>query len=1039
MRRIPQILFLLSAALHTGTGAAQDIPHFQPAPKPWPAEWGSHRAIVHVDQAADAVQVKVPWRRRDADPEKKSVVVVALKDGKPVAHAAALHVTAESGDVVFTPTAGAGDYAICYLPVKLAGGAFPKSAYPAPDPKEVEWAQSIPNPSPAKVTGWEAITAQDAFTEMEVIATAAETEAIRKRFAGQPFATFLEDREHVVRMFDHLPYRWAQPHDVVLKAQPGEHCVFQIAVWAHRDALQKVAFQPGPLAKKDAPAIPASAFTCYNTTGVDWNGVPLKLEVNLPAGQVRPLWCGVTIPQKTPPGFYAGEVFVTDGAGDKVPVPVSVEVGGEALTDGGVSKPQSLAKLQWLNSTAGISDQPTHGYTPVEVKGRVLRVLGREVELGEDGLPKRITSFFNPAVTKIGSAATELLAAPVRLATLQSSKTGTAEGSSPEGSKKLAPGPTRGSLDKKDPTHPGGAPETTLLTGLTFTEKSPARIAWQSKSADGKIILTGAFEFDGSLHYRVTVTRPDLGDVRLEIPRTAETTPYVVGMGQEAGLAKAFEWKWDVAKKNQDSVWLGAVNGGLRLQLRAENYERPGVNIHYSRRPLNAPASWFNDGYGGVKFSPAANGQPALLTAYSGPLPATSKEFHFDFDLLITPFHPLHTAEQWSDRYYHTSTVPADAAGYLDKAKATGANVVNVHQGNTLNPYINYPFLTADKLRALADAAHERGLRTKYYYTVRELSNWAPELFALRAMDNEILLHGKGGGHPWLEEHLGGDYWQAWYEPRARDVSLLTAPMSRLHNFYLEGMRWLVQNAGCDGIYLDDIAYDRAIMLRARRVLDESCPRHALIDLHSWNEFHAGGAYAQCVNLFMDSLPFVDRLWFGEGHHYAGPPPEHFLVEISGVPFGLMGEMLEGGGNPWLGLVHGCTGRLGWQGNPVPIWKVWDDFGVKDSEFIGWWAGKDCPVQTGDPAVKATVWKKPGHTLIALANFDKAERTARLIIDWKSLGLSPEKAGLYAPAIPPLQPTEAIYAPADALKLPGFKGLILILEETHTPNDAPKK
>jgi len=26
-----------------------------------------------------------------------------------------------------------------------------------------------------------------------------------------------------------------------------------------------------------------------------------------------------------------------------------------------------------------------------------------------------------------------------------------------------------------------------------------------------------------------------------------------------------------------------------------------------------------------------------------------------------------------------------------------------------------------------------------------------------------------------------------------------------------------------------------------------------------------------------------------------------FLTEVSGIPFGVMGEMLEGGGNPWRG------------------------------------------------------------------------------------------------------------------------------------------
>jgi hypothetical protein len=61
----------------------------------------------------------------------------------------------------------------------------------------------------------------------------------------------------------------------------------------------------------------------------------------------------------------------------------------------------------------------------------------------------------------------------------------------------------------------------------------------------------------------------------------------------------------------------------------------------------------------------------------------------------------------------------------------------------------------------------------KYYYTVRELTNWAPELFAARAFGSELIAR-------------------------------------------------LVKNAGCDGIYLDDISYDRTVMMRARKILDRS-------------------------------------------------------------------------------------------------------------------------------------------------------------------------------------------------------------------------
>ena len=71
----------------------------------------------------------------------------------------------------------------------------------------------------------------------------------------------------------------------------------------------------------------------------------------------------------------------------------------------------------------------------------------------------------------------------------------------------------------------------------------------------------------------------------------------------------------------------------------------------------------------------------------------------------------------------------------------------------------------------------------------------------------------------------------------------------------IEGLDWLVKNAGCDGIYLDDISYDRTVMMRARKILDRSpvikSRGGGLIDLHSWNEARNSRAgFASCALIF---------------------------------------------------------------------------------------------------------------------------------------------------------------------------------------------
>ena len=1023
------IFFLI--ALQTGVSLAEGPPdRWMAAEKPWDRGLGTHRAVVKVLEVPsefNGVTATMEWRRPDRDPAKKAVIVHDLKTGRRVANVDVEEVTNERGRLVFEPVSGPGDYAVYFLPAKIEGGAFPVGKYLAPEKtaddlwhREHGTASGVAGRKPhAEVVRWEAISAHDAWTEMEVIASEAEQRACAHAFGTEKggAAVLVPAKGQSVRLFDRLPRVLAgqRPGDgpKTLVGRPGEHLVFQVALWSPGRDLKDVRVSVAGVHSTQPVWLKAGDIRCLTTDRTDWNGRRSTARLDVPAGTVQPLWFGAELPPAT--GSEPITVTFTEGDG-RTPVGacfLTLKAEGEPAKDHGDGDPQSLSRLRWLNSTAAVDDEPVQGYEPLVVTGRTIRCLGRELELGEDGLPVQIRSYFNKAVTKVMDRPTvELLAAPMVFDLHAIDSPGTAR-----------PGivqPQDGALHRSAAT-------------MHFTRQAAGRVEWTAgwETEAASIALEGGMEFDGSVRYKLSVTAKAKA---VEFSRASLTTalfppPYGLGLQLETGRAPArIDWHWDVANRHQDSLWLGDVNAGLRLQLKSDNYVRPSVNIHYKRRPLNDPPSWNAGAMGGITYLPGDNWN--ALTCASGPFTLTpGQPLRFDFDLLITPFHPLRTREQWSERYFHTGGVPQDYAKYLDNARAAGANIVNIHQGNWLNPYINYPFLTADRLAAFATAAHDRSIRAKYYYTVRELSNWTPELFAFRSMRDEILMSGKGGGHPWGEEHLAGNYWQAWFEPGVQDVSFLTQPMSRLHNYYIEGLRWLCENAGCDGIYLDDISYDRAIMLRARKVLDRHCPRGGRIDLHSWNEFHEGGAWAHCPNIFMDSMPFVDRLWFGEGHHYSGPPPEHFLVEISGIPFGLMGEMLEGGGNPWLGLVHGATGRLGWGGNPREVWRLWDEFGVQDAEFIGWWAGDECPVRTADPLVKATVWKKADATLVAVANFSNEAKSTTVTVDWAALGRDPARARFFLPALPQMKQRGALLDPARPLALKPHAGTAFIIDE----------
>ena len=213
-------------------------------------------------------------------------------------------------------------------------------------------------------------------------------------------------------------------------------------------------------------------------------------------------------------------------------------------------------------------------------------------------------------------------------------------------------------------------------------------------------------------------------------------------------------------------------------------------------------------------------------------------------------------------------------------------------------------------------------------------------------------------------------------------------------------------------------------MQGARRILDADGNTGRRVSMHSWNHFNGLAKWTNSSLAFMELYPYYNGLWHGEGFS-ANAAPEYMLVEMSGIPYGLMSEMLNGP-NPWHGLVFGMRVRWPWSGDPRNLWKAEDAFGIADAEFLGWW-DKACPVQTGDPKLKASVFRKPGKTAIALASWAPQATTVKLVVDWKALGLDPAKARLTAPEIKGFQEA-ALFAPGDAIPIALGKGWLLIAE-----------
>jgi hypothetical protein len=850
----------------------------------------------------------------------------------------------------------------------------------------------------------QAINVFHRFDPMEVIATADEMRRLLAAQAGKPYLLFPEDRTQPIRMLDELPRRWieAGPRDTFRgEAARGEFYAFQIGLFAATQEVHDLAVDCGDWQAGVGASIPAGALRCINLGGTDWLGRPLRKRVDVPQGGVQPLWFGVQVPVDARPGEYTGTLRLRPANAPAAAVAVTLVVTEQVLADAGDGEAWRHSRLRWLDSTLGLDDEVPAPFIPVTQTGRTLGLLGRRVRLDALGFPESIQSTFTRNVDGTDAPPQELLAAPLRLVVDDAQWHGSAE----------------------------------------ITRPGPGAAAWASTSTSGDLALDCAakLDCDGYINYRLTLrarAATAVNDLVLEVPLRREAAPYMMGLGCKGGLRPAeWRWQWDVNRAN-GQLWIGDINAGLSLKLKhvTDTWDL------YNMKQTGPYRDWSNDGRGGCTVR--EEGDRVVVRAYTGPRRmAAGEEVHLNFGLLITPFRTL-DPDHWDWRHSHSehAHLPVPAA------KAAGARIVTIHQSDPINRHINYPFLFADELKAYIREAHAAGLQVKLYYTVREQTNYTPEFWALRSLGDEVFLSGPGFhladhftarkgdtapqvGSAWLREHAGSGYVPAWHDPLGPghyDAAIATTSLSRWHNYYLEGIDWLIRHTDADGIYLDGIGYDREIMKRVRKVMQRAKPG-SLVDFHSGNNFHPEYGLNSPNNQYLELYPYMDSLWMGEGYDY-DESPDYYLVEIAGLPFGLFGEMLQSGGHPWRGMLYGMSNRLGWGTcDPRALWRFWDEFGIKAARMIGYWDPAS-PVQTGRKDILATVYRKEGKTLVALASWAGEDAACRLAIDWAALGLDPQQVRCTAPAIEGLQP--AMSWPVNAaVSVPANQGRLLVLAQ----------
>lgn len=967
------------------------VPEYTVPASPWPESFGNHRAVLEISKEADVAGLDLVWRRHDHQPADKRFIIVEAATGDTVQNIYRYEVNNERCKLAFGPVKRTGIYYFYYLPYEVQEnwGFYGKDYLKPEEAPSAAWvsrnkvddASGFSGFVAAKATQIQSRTAFDSFYPMEIIPLASEKREFLSKYKND-YLIFPEDRAFPIRMKDEIPFKWLQrgpSHTFTGRACRYEYYALQVGIFASKKELKNVQVTFTDIANKRNKIL-SSALTCFNTGGIDPYGQPFKKEVDVKKGTIQPLWIGIDVPENIPAGTYKGFITIVPENAGKQTVELTLVIDNSVLVDRGDNEPWRHSRLRWLNSTLGIDDNPTKPYEAITfLKDNVLQVTNKKVSLDPGMMPGSIQV-----------NGTEILARS--LSFVIESQNGIEQFSLPE--------------------------NVTLLKDKAGIKSG----TWRCHSENMEMTSTGSIESDGYINYKIRIKAlKDIGldDIRLEIPFLSDVAQYMMGMGLPGTtVPQKHQSQW---RGPYDSFWVGNADAGIWCELRDEGYRGPLLNLYHPAPPV----SWSNHDNGGFRIEKGQNETKAVV--YSGKRDLKAGDYlDFEWSLLITPVKKINYQSQFMDRYYHNGGSPMPSATDL----ACGVKIVNLHHANNYNPHINYPFIAVDSMKWFVKQLHQKGIKVKIYYTIRELTNYTTEIWALRSLGHEILGDGKGGGYPWLREHFIDGYLPQWYQhfkDKSPDASIVNAPGdSRWYNYYIEGLAWLVKNVDIDGLYLDDVTYDRRTVKRIRKVLDNEKPG-CLLDLHSNTGFSKGPA-----TQYAEYFPYIDKIWFGESFDYNAMDPANWLVEVSGIPFGLMGDMLQGGGNRWRGMVYGMTVRYPWttetvKCDPRPVWKVWDEFGIETSKMIGYWE-KKCPVKTDNPDVYATAYVKDKKTLVSIASWAGKTVSFKLLVDWKALGIDPQKAILVAPEIKDFQPGKTAGI-EDVFSVEPTKGWLIYIQE----------
>ena len=503
---------------------------------------GNQRAVIQFNGVGKIAKIIIPWRRNDTDPEKKRIIIQDAKTKLKITNVKIGQLNNEMGEIWFEPVSGKGLYYVYYMPYRNEGRSnYPKGVYLLMENTAADdWLTAViqtmtPN---AMVKEFQYINEFNSVFPMEVIATAAETNALIVKSKRTDYLFFTEDRMFPIKMKTNIPYRWVQKNTTNTfsgQASKGENYTYQIGIYALKN-IEDMSLSFGDMKNSTGSILSVKNIYCINTGGTDYAGNVFTKTLNIAKQQIQALWCGVMIPKNISSGNYKGTAIIHAKNAAPTTIDIVLTIKENIVEDGGISEPWKQTRLPWINSTIAQENRVIAPYTAITVQQKTIGLLGRKVELNDEGFPKQIQTFFTQEMTGYSDQPNVLLYEPIHF-----------------------------HFTKMD-----GKNLSLKSKGLVFTKQEPGTVQWQASNVNDSLQMdvSASIEFDGFANFTVKVTALEdiqLKDITMHIPFKKETAKYLMGLGQKGGeRPEQVNWKWDVANKNQDGAWIGNVNAGLQ-------------------------------------------------------------------------------------------------------------------------------------------------------------------------------------------------------------------------------------------------------------------------------------------------------------------------------------------------------------------------------------------------------------------------------------------------------------------------------------------